>query len=263
MRHGRPRKRRLPLAVVLVAALVVAGGVAAVALGGGGGGGGEDSRVPPFRPEPAVGANFPADPESARHHPVAYIRRSRLLYDRPAGTPVFRIEGETEWNSPRVLAVVKRRGRWVGVLAPELKNGHVGWIRMRNVSTFDTVTWSLHVDLSRRQIVVRRAGKVVRRVLVGIGREGHSTPTGTFAVTDRLRVHDPASPYGCCVLALSGHQVRLPPGWPGGDRLAVHATSDLSGLGNRVSLGCMRSHPRDAGWLIKKVPLGAPVFIHA
>jgi hypothetical protein len=76
-----------------------------------------------------------------------------------------------------------------------------------------------------------------------------------------LRVTDQGSPYGCCVLALTGHQTRLPPDWPGGDRLAVHATSDLGSIGRRASLGCMRVTPRQAGWLIRTVPLGSPVFI--
>jgi hypothetical protein len=80
-------------------------------------------------------------------------------------------------------------------------------------------------------------------------------------VTDKLSVSDPNSPYGCCVVALTGHQTKLPEGWPGGDRLAIHATSDLSGIGEAVSLGCMRVDPEDARWLMKAVPLGTPVFI--
>ena len=259
----RPRGRSLPL-VAAAAALVLlaAGAIAAVALGGSGDDGGKTSEVRQFEPERGPGGDpFPSDPQSAHHHPVARVRRSLVLYNRPGGRPKLRIAGETEWNSPRVLSVVDRRGRWVAVLVPELKNGQVGWARIRDVTSFDTVPWSLHADLSKRRLLVRREGKVIRRIRVGVGRVGHSTPKGRFAVTDRLKVRDPASPYGCCVLALTGHQVRLPPGWPGGDRLAVHATSDLSGLGNAVSLGCMRSHPNDARWLIKRVPLGSPVFI--
>ena len=149
------------------------------------------------------------------------------------------------------------------MLVPELKNGRVGWIRMDRVAHLGAVGWSLNADLSTRALVVRRDGRVVRRLRVGVGRAGHSTPTGRFAVTDRLRMSDPASPYGCCVLALTGHQTRLPPGWPGGDRLAVHATADLSGLGHAVSAGCLRAHPRQARWLIENVPLGTPVFIRA
>ena len=264
MRPEPPRRRGLPPALAGALVLVIAGAIAAVALAGGGdeGDGTDESEVRPFEPEQdAVSDPFPSDPESAHHYPVAHIPRSRLLYDRPGGKPIVRVAGETEWNSPRVLSVVNRRGRWVAVLASELKNGKVGWMRMREVASFDTVSWSLHADLSKRRLLVRHDGKVVRRIRIGVGRAGHSTPKGQFAVTDRLKVRDPGSPYGCCVLALTGHQNRLPPGWPGGDRLAVHATSDLSGLGNAVSLGCMRSHPADARWLIKRVPLGSPVFI--
>ena len=62
-------------------------------------------------------------------------------------------------------------------------------------------------------------------------------------------------------LSVTGHQTKLPEGWPGGDRLAVHATADLSGLGKAVSLGCMRTDPDDARWMMETVPLGTPVFI--
>ena len=66
-----------------------------------------------------------------------------------------------------------------------------------------------------------------------------------------------------CVLALSGHQVDLPPDWPGGDRLAVHATRDVSSIGKPVSLGCMRTQSKQARWLIDTIPLGSPIFIGA
>ena len=74
---------------------------------------------------------------------------------------------------------------------------------------------------------------------------------------------DAGSPYGCCVLALSGHQTQLPQGWPGGDRLAVHATSDLTSIGRPVSLGCMRAESDHARWLIETIPLGTPLFVRA
>lgn len=190
MNERRPKKRPwLPL-LAGAAMLLAVGAVAAVALGGDDGD--ESSQMRPFEPQPgAMSEPFPTDARSAHHYPVAFIKRSRLLYDRPGGKPTVRVAGETEWNTPRVLAVVKRRGRWVAVLAPELKNGQVGWMRMREVTTFDTVSWSLHADLSKRELVVRREGKTVRRIRVGVGRAGHDTPKGRFAVTDRLKVKDP------------------------------------------------------------------------
>jgi lipoprotein-anchoring transpeptidase ErfK/SrfK len=96
-----------------------------------------------------------------------------------------------------------------------------------------------------------------------VGAANHTTPTGRFSVTDRLRVTDTGSAYGCCVLALTGHQVHLPPDWPGGDRLAIHATRDTGSIGKAVSLGCMRVDAAHARWLIDNVPLGTPVFIRS
>jgi lipoprotein-anchoring transpeptidase ErfK/SrfK len=103
----------------------------------------------------------------------------------------------------------------------------------------------------------------VRSFSIAIGNPNNPTPKGRFSVTDKLKVTDSSSPYGCCVLALSGHQVDLPPDWPGGDRLAVHATHDLSSIGKPVSLGCMRTQSEQARWLINNIPLGSPLFVGA
>jgi len=183
-----------------------------------------------------------------------------VLLRRPGGRPRARVGARTEWGSPRVLSVVRERSGWLGVLAPELRNGEVAWLRASS-ATLAGVRWSLQVDLSRRRLAVRDGGRTVRELTVGVGGPGSPTPTGRFAVTDRLRVTGDSSPYGCCVLALTGHQTRLPPGWPGGDRLAVHGTAEVAGIGRAASLGCLRAPGRDARWLIETVPLGAPVFI--
>ncbi len=194
---------------------------------------------------------------------MARLNRATVVYTEPGGKARARVDAKTEWESPRILSVVEQREGWLGVLLPELDNDEVGWIEEGAIERLDSVSFSLHADLSRREIVVKREGKPVRSVSMGVGRSTNPTPTGRFAVTDKLKVSDPGSPYGCCVLALSGHQVKLPEGWPGGDRLAVHATRDLSGLGQAVSLGCMRTDPKDARWMLETVPLGTPVFVHA
>jgi hypothetical protein len=190
------------------------------------------------------------------------VRRSTSLYSRPGGRRKVRLAPRTDWNTPRVLGVVRQRGRWLGVLAPELQNGEIGWLRADR-ARLDCVTWSVHADLSRRVVVVRRSGKRLRSFRAGVGRRTNPTPKGRFAVTDKLKVTDGGSPYGCCVLALTGHQTRLPANWPGGDRLAMHATANRSDVGRRVSLGCMRVLSGHARWLIENVPLGAPVFIRS
>jgi hypothetical protein len=193
---------------------------------------------------------------------TAYVRRAVTLYRRPGGGARVRLAARTTWKSPRVLGVVRRRGGWLAVQAPELRNGEVGWLPAEQAQ-LDCVRWSLHADLSKRRLHVRWDGRLVRRYAVAVGSPDHPTPRGRFSVTDKLRVTGGGSPYGCCVLALTGHQLRLPAGWPGGDRLAVHATNDLSSIGKPVSLGCMRTDSSRARWLIETIPLGAPIFIRS
>jgi hypothetical protein len=267
--QGRRRQRiRMPLLWVIAGGLGAAGLFAAGYAGAHwfgddgqrAGGGGEGPRR--FLPS-AVGPMaepFPSDPKDASCYPTASVTSRLTLYQRPDSRRKLKLPGRTEWGSPRVLSIVRRSGDWVAVLAPELKNGEVGWMRSKDAK-LDCVRWSLHVDLSKRRLFVRKDGHTMRKLTIAIGASNHPTPKGRFAVTDKLKVVDKGSPYGCCVLALTGHQTRLPPDWPGGDRLAVHATSDLSSIGKPVSLGCMRSQPAQVDWLIKTVPLGAPVFI--
>jgi lipoprotein-anchoring transpeptidase ErfK/SrfK len=96
---------------------------------------------------------------------------------------------------------------------------------------------------------------------VGIGRSGSPTPTGRFAVTDRLAGSNYGSYYGCCILALSAHQPYLPAGWPGGNRIAIHGTNAPSTIGTASSAGCLRARDADLRVLMRRVPLGTPVFI--
>jgi lipoprotein-anchoring transpeptidase ErfK/SrfK len=180
----------------------------------------------------------------------------------PSGPVVARLGGRTEFGSPTTLAVASQRGRWLGVVTTHLPNGRLGWVdpRESRVRT-STTRVRVVVDLSARRLVVHRGGEVVRRMTVAIGRVGSPTPVGRFAVTDKLPGSRYGSYYGCCILALSAHQPNLPPGWTGGDRIAVHGTDDPSSIGGAVSAGCPRASAEDMRFLMRVVPLGAPVAV--
>jgi hypothetical protein len=268
-----PPRRAVPLALfgIGIAALVGAAGIVGATQFGeteriitprSGGDGGDDTRH--FLPAEGgpLATPFPTEPRTISCYSTAYVPRPTVLYREPGGRKRIRITAKTEWGSPRVLGVVEQRGGWLGVQAAELRNGEIAWVRRREARV-DCVNWSLHADLSKRMLFVRRDGRTVRKMRVAIGRSANPTPKGRFTVTDKLRVTDPNSAYGCCVLALSGHQTNLPDYWPGGDRLAVHATTDESSIGDPVSLGCLRTVSIRARWLIETVPLGSPVFIRA
>src|SRR5438128_7028186 len=157
-------------------------------------------------------------PPPAAFQVAVPVASALSLRTAPGGRVVARIGRRTEFGSPVVLGVGARRGGWVGVIAPELPNGRLGWVRA-GALRFGLVRYAISVDLSRRELVVRSRGVVVRRLTVGIGRGETSTPTGRFTVTDRIEPVG-TSVYGCCILALSGHQPHPPSGWRGEARLA-------------------------------------------
>jgi hypothetical protein len=269
------RARRAPVVAAVLgsfAAAVIGGAAAFVGLSEWGDDGSSSIAAEPPANEtmkhfvPELGgpfeAPFPSEPQPITCFSIASATGKITLYEKPGGKRRITLSPRTEWGSPRILGVVRRRGDWVSVQAPELGNGEVAWMES-NRARLDCVRWSMHVDLSRRRLSVQRDGNTVRRFEIAVGRKGNPTPKGRFSVTDKLRVTDPGSPYGCCVLALTGHQTHLPASWPGGDRLAVHATRELSSLGRAASLGCMRVTSTQARWLIKTIPLGAPLFVRA
>lgn len=266
---GTRQRRRWTAALAAAATVLLpaAGIVAASTLGDesdGGGGGKSGSQTRSFVPNDKgpLAQPFASDPEATTGYGVAHITKGTTLLASPGGKRKLRIPARTEWGSTRVMGVIRQRGEWLAVQVPELENGEVAWLRASEAN-LSTVPWSLHVDLSNHQLTVRRDDRVVRQITIAVGSPGHPTPAGRFSITDKLKVAESGSPYGCCVLATSAHQTKLPAGWPGGDRVAFHATSDLSSIGQSVSLGCMRAKSAEARWLIQTIPLGAPVFIKA
>jgi lipoprotein-anchoring transpeptidase ErfK/SrfK len=209
----------------------------------------------PSRSQPATYASA-----RRRGQPIAVLLRSTALRSAPGGDAVATLRRRTEFGSPTVLATVGQRGRWLRVMAPQLPNGGTGWIRA-DAAAVVASPWSVRADLSRREVEVRRNGRVVRRFAVAIGKPTTPTPPGRFAVTDKLRIGGGSRAYGCCALALSGHQPHIEPGWRGGDRLAIHGTSSPATIGFAASFGCLRASERDVRWVVHNVELGSVVEI--
>ena len=193
-------------------------------------------------------------------HVGARILERVSLRDAPDGRVVTGIGPKARFGGEQVLAVVARRGDWIGVLHQWMPNGKAGWVRASAVQLVRQ-PWSIEVDRSERRATVRRDGKVAYRFRVAVGRPTSPTPLGRFGITDRLTA-GPGSPYGCCILALSGRQPKLPPGWPGGDRLALHGTPG-DGVGGATSSGCMRVREADLRKLMRDIPAGTRVTVRA
>ena len=203
-------------------------------------------------------------PQPRATYRTALLRDGRTIKLRatPGGPAVARLSSHTEFGTRRPLAVAEVRGRWLGVLVPERPNGKLGWIdgSSRAIRHGHTKV-SLRADLSERRVDLRVGGKVVKRLKVAIGRPGSSTPTGRFAITDKLSGGRFGPYYGCCILAMSGHQPNLPAGWRGGNRLAVHGTNSPGTIGMAASAGCLRAADRDLRTLMRRVPVATQILV--
>ena len=190
---------------------------------------------------------------------VAQVRAGSVaLHAAPDSSRVLAVvQRTTEFGSRTTFAVTGIRGRWAEVISPLLANGMRGFVRRSEVK-LSRVRVALDVDLSARRLRVWRGGVIVRRVEIAVGAAASPTPIGRFAVTDQLTGFN-TSAYGCCILALSGHQTNIPPGWTGGDRLAIHGGG---GVGSAVSTGCLHAGEADLRWLLRRVPLGTQIVIH-
>lgn len=218
-----------------------------------------------LRVAPLAAPARPAAPRAiARYSIVSVVDGHQLaLRSRPGGAAVAWVGAQTDFGSPQALSVAARRGDWLAVTTSALPNGTLGWVNARNRSIrLRETDVSVVITLSRRLLELRVGGHVVKRAEVGIGTPDSPTPTGRFAVSDELDGAAFGPYYGCCIIALTAHQPDVPPGWTGGDRIAIHGTDDPGTIGASESAGCIHADNADLRYLIRRLPLGTPVFIH-
>jgi hypothetical protein len=194
-------------------------------------------------------------------NPLVEVRRGERvdLYDRPDGRVIETMTDETEFGSPTAFAVTRTRGPWAAVPTAHFENGKLAWLRLDadRLKAF-TVYYEVEVDLSDYRVDLIYKDRLKRSFPVSIGMPEAPTPTGRFAVTDTFRGGLNAA-YGCCAVALTARQTRLPSGWLGGDRIAIHGTSGP--LGAAISNGCVRAADGDVSELVDRLPPGTPVTI--
>jgi hypothetical protein len=208
----------------------------------------------------AAASHAAAPPDGAAASLAARpLGQTVVLRAEPHGKPLVRLGSRGPLGGPLVLGVVGVRGSWVKVTAEALPNGHFGWAKFGRDVAVHPVRWELRASLSRRELDVLQGGRLVRTVPVGIGAPDSPTPTGHFAVAEKLT--GPFGPaYGCCILALTARQPRLPAGWNTKITyyVAIHAGT---GQGAAVSAGCLHATEAEVRWLMRTVPLGTPVLI--
>jgi lipoprotein-anchoring transpeptidase ErfK/SrfK len=259
---------RRPLVAVIAGALIVAGAFAtwmparranAALLSGTVG----TTRgvVPAGGSENAGGA--PRERDGQRHL-LVHVERAMAITARPgAGRTLGTMPaGSRYYDIPTVAWVrdVSRDGRYGLVNVPYVGYRATGWIRLRGLDRSHTRV-SVETDLSEHSVTVRRGDDVLFRAAAATGGPPSPTPVGRYFVTDRVPFPN-GGMLGTFAFGISGIQPNLPPGWGGGDQLAIHGTNDASSIGRSASAGCLRVSEGTLARLRRVLRLGTPVVIH-
>ncbi len=190
--------------------------------------------------------------QALRHHLVA--RRT------PSGAVVTRLASPTSFGEPLTLMPVARSGSWLKVLLPIRPNGSTGWIPESSVRLM-WVAYRVEVSLTRHQLLLYDAGRLVYRTRAAVGAPATPTPRGTFFLTALLRQPQPGGAYGPYAFGLSGFSPVLKHFAGGPGQLGLHGTSDPSSIGHSVTHGCIRVSNQVITMLAGRLPLGTPLVV--
>ena len=176
--------------------------------------------------------------------------------------PMMTQSGSTWFGANQVLTLVDEPvDGWAEVLLPSRPNSRTGWV-MTDDLHFYVVGSRIVIDLGARTLVYYVDGEEVLRAPVAIGSPRNPTPTGSFFVTDSIKVPRGAGPFGPYALALSARSNTITE-FNGGDGIiGIHGTNRPGLIGDAVSLGCIRLRNDVMTKLWELVPIGTPVDIH-
>lgn len=191
-------------------------------------------------------------PMSARAEPRA---SARVVGRLPAVTP------ELVPNVTLLLnGKIDGRGRyWVRVRLPMLPNGSTGWVPRTALGSFNAIRTRLVIDRTLFTATLYRAGRVIFRSRIGVGKAHWPTPRGEFHVREKLAgFKDPI--YGPLAFGLNARSAVLTD-WLNGGFIGIHGTNQPGILPGRVSHGCIRMPNRAILRLARLMPMGTPVTI--
>lgn len=220
-------------------------------------------------PAPAAPAVAPVedlyDPGVAsRHAVVNYPVTARRRPDWKA-PGVGRLRMRTEDRTTELVLVLARTqdadgNPWLHVRLPGRPNGRTGWVPRETLGELRRVATWLKIDRRATRLTLVRAGRVVFRARVGVGRKQWPTPAGEFYVRNRLHGPRLGAMYGPLAFGTSASSAVLTD-WPGGGVVGIHGTDQPGLLPGRVSHGCVRLRNAEILRLGRLMPVGTPITI--
>lgn len=169
------------------------------------------------------------------------------------------IPGAGDYGQRQVFLVIDQQSDRLHVRLPVRPNGSTGWIEVDDVELTEH-DYQIQVALGAHQLLLQHGDDVLIDTPIAVGTADTPTVGGDFYSWVLI---DPTNAgYGSYAYGLSGFSTLEE--FNGGDgRMAIHGTTDESGIGGDVSHGCIRIPDAIAVEMVEqlKLPLGIPVTI--
>ncbi len=251
----RFRRSRFAVAFALGAASLIAAPTAATAQG-------TPKIVPPGQTNACLG--YP------QLTTVAYLNEGKFgstikIWAKPDETSqlIATLAVGTEIKGRPTFTVIGTDGDWVHVNAPIRPNGTSGYVRKKDIKTYQH-PWAIVVELGRKQLTVCNSGRPVQREKIGVGKAATPTPQGACFTVELIKTRKPKGAYGPYAYGLSCFSDVIFSFGAGGDgRLGIHGTNAPGSLGTPASSGCIRVSNTGITKMAKTLPVGVPTFIVA
>jgi lipoprotein-anchoring transpeptidase ErfK/SrfK len=210
----------------------------------------------------------PAQAPGYQRQPVVILYSDLPIYDGPGVQTRYvgrlhadrPLTGETT-RVPLLGTATNDAGHvWYHVRLPGRPNSWTGWIPARDTVIGYSV-WHLVVSTGHRQLSVYRSGRLVKRLLVVVGKPSTPTPRGQFFIEEVVAVprDGVGAPFALATSARS-NVLQEYAGGPG--QIALHGTNNIGGTpGTAVSHGCIRVPTKAIRWLAYHIGPGVPLTI--
>lgn len=148
-------------------------------------------------------------------------------------------------------------GLWIELRVPGRPNGRTGWVPRGALDTFNHTNMEIVVNRAARKLTLYRAGRVIYRAPVGVGKPGTPTPAGHFWITESFPSSNPA--YGPYAFGTSDYSTLTD--WVGGGIVGLHGTNEPALVPGDPSHGCIRLRNSDIKRLSRLVSIGTPLLV--
>jgi lipoprotein-anchoring transpeptidase ErfK/SrfK len=185
------------------------------------------------------------------------------IYDTATSPKPFTVvNNKTNFSGRHVFVVQAKEGESYRVYLPMRPNGRIGYVRAADVSLYQH-DYAVVVSLSKKKLMLYKAGVLQLTETVGIGKSQYPTPKGSFYMRELARPRNPRGSYGPWAFGLSGYSNVLQKFGRGDGQIGIHGTNQPKLLGGQVSHGCIRMRNEAITKLAQTLPQGVPVDIVA